>query len=269
VGAVALVGDNLRLRWMMGRRPELAGFWRTLLGGMVGGAGSVDVIVPAPLFFRWSDSPFVVRDFRVNFQDQRAKSEVLRELEAKRGVPEINQLYTVATDTLAASTVSRYLEERGVAAPVLDSPSMTVDLLAKKSTVVFVGPGTIELIEERGFRTNYYLKPGVGGVLDRRPGAGELEHHRAIEHAPLRSTSYGVFARLPGKAPGTQMLLFASVFNPALTVLLMAESELAALERLHAQAGSPSYFEALVRFERNADRVIQVRPVRLRALPSG
>jgi len=262
-GAAALaLGDNLRLRWDGARRPDLPPFWRTLLGT----ARAVDVIVPAPLFLRWGEQPFVVRDFRVNSLEHRDRSEVLRDLEGKLGRPQVNQLYTVATDTLAAASVSRYLEERGVTAPTLDSPAMTIDLLAKKSTVVFVGPGTYELIEERGFRTNFYLKPGAGGVLNRAPQAGELAHYQGIEYAPLRSAGYGVFARLPGKAAGTQMMLFASAFNPAVASVVTAEPELRVMEQFHRKGGAPEYFEVLVRFERNADRVLSVAMVALRAI---
>ena len=253
--------------------PSLHPFWTPLAHA----GKSVHIIVPAPQFFRWEGLPYVVRDFGVNSVDQVDSSEFLTFLRDKYGTPQTLQLYTVASDTLAASSVARYLQDRGVPANVLDSPGVSLELRSTQDTIVFVGPGTISQLSPLT-ETNFYLKPARiakaeqsrivsgNGVVNRNPAPGEPSFYQDTMLAPLRYISYGVLARLPGKAPGTRMVLFASTYNPALASVATTESELDSVEEFHRQHGSDEYFEIVIRYERNADRVLRAKPVAYRSV---
>ena len=265
VSVALLAWDDIRLRHADATPalPAIHPFWQPLAKK----GTPLSIVVPAPLFFRWGDLPFVVRDFRVGTPGQTEDSDVLNLLSGKYGKPETNQLYTVASDTVAASTLSRYLEERGVPAAVVDTSVATLDLLASRDAIVFVGPGSTPEQSLLMERMNFYMKPNGGGVFNRAPLPGEPERFSDTIHSPLRSTSHGILARLPGRAPGTQVLLFASSYNPALVTLLTTAAELDSLRALHEKNGGSTFFEIVVRYERNADRVLRARPVTYRALP--
>ena len=80
-------------------------------------------------------------------------------------------------------------------------------------------------------------------------------------HSPSRSTGHGLVALLPGKAPGTHVLLLASSFNPALASVLTLPAELDQLSRFLATQNTGKYFEVILRYERNDDRILDVTPL--------
>lgn len=261
--ALLLLGDNLRLRWQSAPGPAtLPPFWAA-----VAKAGQpVPIIVPAPIFFRWENQPYVVRDFGVNHFTEFEQSPFLKPLGKQFGTPQITQLYTVASDTRAASTVAKYLQDRAVPAEVIDTPTATLDILASQSTIIFAGPGTTSQLGSLLNGMNFYVEPGRGGVLNRRPVDREPTHFTEVRHSPLRTTNYGIIARLPGKAPGTVSLVFLSSFNPALLSMTVNSAELERLSAFLKGRNAAPYFEAVVRFERNADHVLQTEAVAYRSV---
>ncbi len=260
----ALLFDNVRLR--MGSRPEapaLDAFWLQFLQK----GRPQNLIVPAPMFFRFQEQPFLARDFRVNRPEEVTESAYLQELRSKYGPMEESRLYTIASDTLAASAVSRYLEDRGTPAVVLDTPSAGLDLLASQDAIFFVGPGTSAQIPDIMKRLGYGFQQSTAGtnrgIADRRDPAVTFP---ITNHSPARSTGYGVIALLPGKGAGTHVLVVASSFNPALASVLTLPTELEQLRKFLAQQQTGKYFEAVIRYERNGDKVLDARPVAARAL---
>jgi hypothetical protein len=263
--ALALLVDDLRLRWQMPVGGErLEAFW----GPLVQEGVSVPLIVPAPLFFRWEKQPFVARDFGVNEAGRYRESPFLAPLAERYGPPQITQLYTVASDTVAASTLAQYLRERGVSARVIDTPGVSVDLIGRQNTIVFAGPGTTLQLGGLLEGMNFYLESGKGGVLNRRPKAGEAEFFRGEELAPLRSRGYGILARVPARGASTTSLLFLSTFNPALLSVLLTKSKLSELEAFQRREGGHKFFEIVIRYERNADLVLSADPVAYRPIPA-
>lgn len=259
-GLAVAVTDDLRLRW--GGAPTLHPF----LGKLFRPGRPVQLIVPVPLFFRWPTQTLVARDFRVNTASQLADSPHLSKLAAELGAPETTQLYTVASDTLAAAALSRHLEERGVPAVVIDSPAATVELLASRDTAVFVGPGTSAQFTDLIAGANFYLRQGTGQLINRAPQPGEPASFATTTHSTVHITSHAALARLPGRTPETQLILFASSFNPALTTLLTSPSQIDAIERLHEQNGAPPFFEIVIQYERNGDRLLRLQPVLFRTV---
>ncbi len=263
VGMAALVVDNIRLRWAAATRtPALHPF----LALLVQPGRAVHLVVPVPLFFRWSDQSLVARDFRVNTTDKLPQSPALRQMAEEYGAPETTQLYTVASDTLAASALSRYLEERGVPATVIDSPAATVELLATRDTAVFVGPGTSAQLAELIANANFHFRPGTSLLYNRNPLEGEPASFPFTQHSPVHATGHAAFARLPGRTANTQLLVFASSHNPALVALLTTPSELDSLAQLHQKNGAPPFFEIVIRYERNGDRILRLQAVLFRTV---
>lgn len=260
--AVLLVADNVRLRATAPRPPDLPAFWSSLAAP----GGNLPIIIPAPVFFRWEGQPYVVRDFGANQSTDFKDSPFLAPLAKQLGPPQMSQLYTVASDTRAASQLSHYLQDRGITTEVTDTPAATVELLGSQKAIVFAGPGTTSQLGGLVEGMNFYILPGKGGVLNRAPKPGEPAHFTEVRHAPLRSTNYGIIARLPGRAPGATALVFLSTYNPALLAVCIRPPQLAQLESSVRMAGSPPFFESVVRFERNADLILEARVVTTRPI---
>lgn len=261
--ALLVTADYLRLRLQtIPEQPRLPSFW----AGLTRPGQAIPIIVPAPIFFSWGNQPYVVRDFGVNHFTQFANSPFLGPLARQFGPPQLSQLYTVASDTRAASTLARYLQDRGVPAEVIDTPSATIDVLGSQTTIIFAGPGTTAQLGNLLDTMNFHLVPGKGGVLNRQPQSGEPAHFNEIRHSPLRTTSHGVIARVAGKARGTTCLVFLSTYNPALLSMAISPMELDELATFLRKQGEARHFEAVVRYERNADRILQATPVAYRKL---
>lgn len=274
VAALALSGvllaglawDNWRLRQMLSQpRPTqplaLDQFWKPLAAGNL----PVTVVVPAPLFFHWSPQALVARDFSINEPGLLEKSPYLTGIRKLIGEePIVSQLYTVASDTLAGASLTSYLNARNVSVNTLDTPTLSLDALSGRNAVILVGPGSVPQIEPLLQGTNYYLTSMDGCVHNRKPMADEPGKWKDIQLAPERSISHGIISRLPGRTPGTHMLILAGRYNLGLSTLLTTPSELGEVERLHRSRNSPEFFEMVVRFERNGDRILRTKPIALR-----
>ncbi len=261
--SAGLAYDNYRLRSRAGADvPPIDRFWQP----MVTKGKPVAIIVPAPLFFRWENSPLVVRDFRVNRPDDGKMSEQLEKLFQLYGKPETSHLYTVASDTVAASAVSRYLEDRGVPAKVLDTPAATMDMLDSQDAIVFLGPGSSHQVPNVMDRLGYAFDRSPTGTARGFADTKSGKLYPTKVHSPLRTTGHGVIAMLPGKAPNTRLLVVASAFNPALATLLTSQTELGVLRAFLDQRQAGESFEAIIQYEVSAERVLDAKAVDARAL---
>ncbi len=253
----ALGLDNWRLRTVRNVQPRKPHpFWASFA------TGPVDLIVPAPLFFLFGN--LVVRDLGVNLRDSFESSPRLRDLRDKLGSPETSRWYTITSDTVAAASLSQYLQDHGIAASVADAPTVSMSKLGTRNSVVLVGPGTFEHAEELLAGMNFHLRSLTHAVLNRQPAAGEPGRWVEVEHAPLRSTGYGIVARLPGRLRDTETVLLASRFNVALSALLTTAHQLDVLEDYRRSHGAPPYYEMVVEYERNGDTVLRAKPIALR-----
>lgn len=262
VGGALLLIDDVRLR-LAPSAPTIEKFWQP----MARKGRPVGIIVPAPLFFRWEKQPFVARDFRVSKPEDIGLSPILESLRREHGAPEVSHLYTIATDTLAASAVSRHLEDRGVPAPITDTPAATINLLPSHDAALFVGPssstGIRDLMDQLGFAFRRSAAGVNSGLIDRR--APDVSFP-VTAHSPTRSTGHGLIARLPGKTPDTSVLIVGSVYNPALAMVLTEPAELAQFDEFLRANDAGKYFEAIIRYELDGNKVLDVRPVAARKL---
>ncbi len=264
VGALFLI-DDIRLR-LAPTAPTIDKFWQP----MARKGRPVSIIVPAPLFFRWDKQPFVARDFRVSKPEDSGLSPIIESLKREHGTPEVSHLYTIATDTLAASAVSRHLEDRGVPAPITDTPAATINLLPSQDAALFVGPssstGIRDLMDKLGFAFRRSAAGVNSGLIDRRAAAGTEISFPVTAHSATRSTGHGLIARLPGKTPDTSVLIVGSVYNPALAMVLTSPAELAQFDEFLTANDAGKYFEAIIRYELDGNKVLDVRPVAARKL---
>ena len=99
------------------------------------------------------------------------------------------------------------------------------------------------------------------GFVDRHDPKIEFP---VVSQSPSRSTGHGLIALLPGKKPGTNLLVVASSFNPALASVLTLGAELDILSQFIADKSAGKYFEVMIRYERNGDKVLDARPVAAR-----
>lgn len=227
---------------------------------------NVNIVVPAPLFFRWEPSPYVVRDFSVNRFEQRDQSPLLRQLTQQYGPPETTSLYTVASDTLAAAQVARFLTDRGGKAAILDRPGVPADLIASQETVILAGPGSFDQVLELAPSLGFHLKSGTGAVWNVRPAPGEPDRWMRVRENQIRQTSFGILARIPSRPGGQRLFVLASDFNIAVATAATSATTLAQLQGALDRLGSPPWFEAVFRFERHADRVVRMELVATRAV---
>lgn len=260
---IALAVDDFRLRSRAptSARPAAHEFWTAFTRG-----GSVSLVVPVPLFFLWKDRNLVARDFAVNEPAALPRSEYLSGLQKQLGQPEISQLYTVASDTLAAGVIARYLQDRNVAVNLVDTPTVSVEAFGNQNTVLLIGPGTINEAEPLLRTMSFTLPQGAASVVNRKPRPGEPPFWKDVQLAPLRMTGHGIIARLPGRVPGTQIVLLASRYNLSLASILTTRTELDALSAIHKANGAPSFFEIVVQYERNNDRTLRAKPVAIREI---
>ncbi len=161
--------------------------------------------------------------------------------------------------------VARYLEDRGSPATVLDSPSAALEILSSRDAILFVGPGTSvqfpEIMDRHGFGFQRSESGTNRGLLDRRNPGVEIP---VTVHSPSRSTGHGLLALLPGKAPDKHVLVVASSCNFALASVLTIPGELQQLYQFLEQKRVGKYFEAILRYERSGDRILDARPVDVR-----
>lgn len=262
-GVILLLGiDNYRLRnSATAAESVIDEFWQPI----VKKGRPISIIVPAPLFFRWEKDALVARDFRVNRPEDVSASPSLQQMFKERGPAVVSHLYTVASDTVAASAVSRYLEDRGVPVRIIDTPAATLDMLDSQDAIVFVGPGSVHQVanamDRIGWAFDRTTVATSRGLLDLRAAPGTQRDYPVTAHSPTRTTGHGVIALLPGKAENTHLLVVASSFNPALSSLLTHPAELALLQKFLRQQKAGPDFEAIVRYELNADRVLDAKPI--------
>lgn len=226
-------------------KPALPTFWKSF----VHDAKPVQIVVPAPIFFRWEKESLVARDFNINDPAKLKESPRLNAIVERFGQPDLSQLYTIASDTIGAAILSRYLEEHRVAVKVFDTPSLSLDSLVNQDAILLTGPGTND--QAKGYlpSASFYLEQGTGRLVNLKPRPGEPTEWRDVTLAPGRINGYGILARYPGKAANTRLLMLASRYNVALSSFLVNDTT-------QLPTGD---FEAILFYERNGDKVLSVK----------
>lgn len=250
LGALCVLLAAFAFRPRSESKPALPAFWKAFLHE----SQPVQIVVPAPVFFRWEQQGLVARDFSVNDPAKLADSPRLRLLAEQFGKPDLSQIYTVASDTIGAAMLSRYLEEHGVAVKVFDTPSLSLDSLVNQDAILLAGPGTTDQAKAYLPESSFHLEQGTGRLINRHPRPGEPTEWRDVTLAPGRINGHGILAVYPGRAPNTRLLMLASRYNIALASLLINDPK--------QLPSGPC--EAVLAYERNGDKILNVRPILIR-----
>lgn len=252
--AVLLWRDNASLRAGM-RGMEHGRTLPPLWQRFIGGGKPVRIVFANPVFYRAGD--LRVRDVRINELDPHPSSDILQR--AFGGFrPHLNQTYAVASDTLAAVALARFLEGRGVQFSVGGAPDLSLEFFGSHNLLLIGSPHTSRLVERYLERTNFRLRRNMSMVINRQP----LEDEPA-EYRPEPPREYGLITLIPGHAPDTRLFLVNGINTAALASVLVSPV-LEPFQRLWESQGSPDWFQMVVEMELHGSSVTAARPKALR-----
>jgi hypothetical protein len=106
-------------------------------------------------------------------------------------------------------------------------------------------------------------------VRNRAPLPGEPAGFNIIEESTSRWVTPGIIAVLPGRVPGTRLLVLTGFYTYPLVYSLATPSPLAAIDSAWKKAGSPRFFEAVMNseVESSGTSVLRATVAAFRALP--
>ena len=149
------------------------------------------------------------------------------------------------------------------AAAVVDYGSLEIH--SAQAAIVPLGPGTSDQLPAVMNRLGFAFQRSEAGTNRGlyAPRFPAIEYP-VTAHRPTRSTEHGLVAVLPGKSPGTTPPVVASSFKMAIASVLTIPAELDPLSRFLDEQKTEKYFGAVIRYERDGERVLDARPVAAR-----
>ena len=244
-----------------GRTRKLPVFWRSFLEN----GKNTRIIVPTPVFFGW-DPALLVRDVNVNDFAKLNDSPLLQALARERGKPVLRQQYVAASDALASLRLDQYLDPRGLHLTISTTSESPVDTLDRENLIVAGTPRTLAPFQAILNRLSFQVDAEKGEVVERLPASGSSRKFETVQESPLRMTTPGVIACLPGGTQGTKVLVFVTTYyTSALVSYATSESGLAELQAAQRAHGNTPYFEAVIRSEMNgttdlSSHLVEFRP---------
>ncbi len=211
------------------------------------------LFLPTPVFFEFAGQNLKVRDPVVNDFGDLRKSPELSLLAEKWGEPKLLQTYTVASDTFGALGLAQYLETRGIRISIAGTADLSIDSVGDQNVILIGVPGTSRQLDELLTRTNFQPLSGstgnTGTIVNSHPLPGERAQFQPLAESNIRRTAPGLVSILPGKLPGTRLLLITGSHTYALVHSLVTEPLERAVEGVWQQAASPDFFEMVLNGE--------------------
>ena len=208
------------------------------------------LFVSTPTFFEFPGNNIKVRDTNVNDFASGASSPLLQWLTQQWGKPRLLQNYTVTSDTFAALRLVQYLQPKNVQLSVGGTAELSVESAGDRNIILIGVAGTCRQINEILNSAPFYVADGHTRIVQNRdPLPGEPSQFNNVEEAPFRTVDPGIIAVLPGKVPGTRLLLMTGYYTYPLVYSLASPSPLAAIDSAWKKAGSPRFFEAVMNSE--------------------
>ena len=244
-----------------GRTRNLPVFWRNFLEN----GKDTRIIVPTPVFFGW-DPALLVRDVNVNDFAKLDDSPFLQALARERGKPVLSQRYVAASDALASLRLDQYLDPRGLHLTISTTAESPIDTLDRENLIVAGTPRTLAPFQAVLNRLSFQVDAEKGEVVERHPASGASRKFDTVQQSPLRMTTPGVIACLPGGTQGTKVLVFVTTYyTSALVSYVTSESGLAELQAAQRAHGNTPYFEAVILSEMNgttdlSSHLVEFRP---------
>jgi len=248
--------------------PQLPSLWRSVLAS----GKAPTIVVPSPLFFRWSGNAILIRDVAVTqFQDWIASAPI-REAVKKWGPPTLAQSYITVGAAKSAARILEYLEIMGQHPELTDSGNFATDTYSTRNTI-FLGSlrqyAAGDRVTQIMQRTNFYVKGSDPGIVwNRNPAPGEATAYREEEFSRERKIVPALVSLLPVTTTGTRSLLLlgpnaaASVF----TSILLSPEGLKLVNEQLGKAGHPDSWEMVIEAEINKETVLKIQPVAFRRI---
>jgi hypothetical protein len=257
--AAAVVWLSLENRTLAAAKPApapaLPKFWARLLGN----GRLTRIVIPTPVFFMAGD--LRVRDVSVN-DPNTASFPLLKNLASRGGKVEVNQSYSVASDSIALATLTRLLSPARVPLAFGVTRDLSLELFASDNLIFLGIPHTSEHVAHLMARTAFYLESTR--VKVRQPQPGE----RAVYAASRPSQQFGVVSVLPGQTSGTRLVLLTGGHAASLASFLTAPVTLREVDRFLESKGDPEYFEMVVEAETDGANLLKAHPVAFRPVPA-
>jgi hypothetical protein len=247
-------------------RQALPPFWQNFFSN----GKPASLFVSTPTFFEFSGNNIKVRDTTVNDFASGARSVLLQRLAKEWGPPKLLQNYTVASDTFAALRLVQYLQPKDVQLSVGGTAELSVESAGDRNIIVIGVAGTSRQVNELLSSAPFYVADGATHVVrNRAPLPGEPAGFNIIEESTARWVTPGIIAVLPGRVPGTRLLVLTGFYTYPLVYSLATPSPLAAIDSAWKRAGSPRFFEAVMNSEVEAagTSVLRATVAAFRALP--
>jgi hypothetical protein len=241
------------------RNEQLPAIWSAILKS----GRLTRVICPLPVFFHWDT--LRVRDVRANSPEAWRGSTSLAPFLDKFGPPHMSTSYTVASDTLAAVKLTRFLSNHGTPVEVTLMDGLSLDQYSNDNLIFLGFPPTNADLAQYLSRTNFYILPNTTtAVGNRQPRAGEPTKFVPPVLSP--SERYGIIVALPGHTPGTSLILLLGQYTAPLASFLTSPVSIDAVETRWKREGRPDGFEVVVRSVVDGSLIKVAEPVAFRAI---
>jgi len=270
----AMITGALAAVWLLSYQgtpetPKPTQFWASFLQGNA----PIKIILPTPVFFRFSNNNNLrFRSTNVNdFHSIQADS-AFAALTGKMGTPNLDQSYTVTSDTLAAIDMARYLDTVGknkqrISFEVTRDSNMMV---LEQANVIAVGTHqTLQPFHQYLQAMNFSLAHDETDVTNAHPLPGELARYNISHESPERIVRPSIVAVLPGRSPGLKVLLLQSRDTAAIVSLLSSGAGSNSVEEMLRKNGNPQFYEMVVETELENNHPLRTWPVAVHAFRSG
>jgi hypothetical protein len=270
----AMITGTLATMWLLSSRgtpavPKPTQFWASFLQGNA----PIKIILPTPVFFRFSDNHNLrFRSTNVNDFHDIPADPAFAALTEKMGTPNLDQSYTVTSDTLAAIDMARYLDTVGknkqrISFEVTRDSNMMV---LEQANVIAVGTHqTLQPLHQYLQAMNFSLAHDEADVANAHPLPGELARYGVSQESPERIVRPSIIALLPGRSPGLKVLLLQSRDTAAIVSLLASGAGSNSVEAMLRKNGSPQFYEMVVETELENGRPLRTWPVAVHAFRAG
>src|SRR5208282_4752436 len=141
------------------------------------------------------------------------------------------QNYTVASDTFAALRLVQYLQTKNVQLSVGGTAELSVESAGDRNIILIGVAGTCRQVNEILNNAPFYVADGATHTVQNRdPLPGEPSKFDSIEESTFRTVVPGIIAVLPGKVPGTRLLVLTGFYTFPLVYSLATPTPQAAID---------------------------------------
>lgn len=260
---VALAAAALILSWFGGmkwqqrrvgrleasRQVTVPPFWQNLLKP----GEAVRIVMPTPVFFTWKDkeNTLTVRDPAVNSFRDLGTSAALTDITGRLGQPILAQDYMVASDTRASFRLAQYLQPFGTRVVSSSSSDLPPESADNENLILLGTIGTLSPYRTYLDRLHFRIPEHQQYIEDTLPSPGTPARFDTVRESPTRIVAPGIVAVLPGRNPGSFVLILAGYHTNALVSYLTSAPGLQNVEKARSAHGNPVFFEAVVLSEIN------------------